>query len=102
MTARFEVHKAVNLRDRYLFGLVGVIEEGMVHTGMNAHLVEEDEDDEVAGDFEGRFHGVEFTEINGTTPEPTLTFHYRDPEKIQRWESIDWEGRTVRLEWSIH
>ena len=30
MAALFEVHHAVNLKDRYLFGLVGVIEEGMV------------------------------------------------------------------------
>ncbi len=96
MTARFEVHKAVNLRDRYLFGLVGVIREGMVHTGMEAHL--EDEDGEK---FEGRVHGVEFMGVDGT-PEPTLTFHYRDPEKIRRWESIDWEGKEVRLEWVLH
>lgn len=95
MAARFEVHQAVNLRDRYLFGLRGVIREGMVHTGMEASLDDEDADSV----FKGRVHGVEFIEEDGVS-EPTLTFHYRDPEKAQRWESIDWEGRRVRLEWS--
>jgi len=97
MAARFEVHRAVNLSDRYLFGLVGVIEDGMVHTGMEAYL----EDEEDGEKFEGRVHGVEFMRVGGT-PEPTLTFHYRDPEKIRRWESIDWEGKKVRLEWVVH
>jgi hypothetical protein len=97
MAARFEVHRAVNLKDRYLFGLIGIIEEGMVHTGMEASL----EGDEDADKFEGKVHGVEFIEEEGT-PEPTLTFHYRDPEKLKRWESIDWKGKTVRLEWSFH
>ncbi len=96
MAARFEVHQAVNLRERYLFGLVGVIEEGMVHTGMDASL----EDDEGAR-FEGKVHGVEYFEKDGTA-EPTLTFHYRDPEKVKRWESIEWNGKTVRLEWPTH
>lgn len=97
MTALFEVHQAVNLKDRYLFGLIGVIEEGMVHTGMEATLA----DDGEAGGFEGTVHGVEFIGVDGM-PEPTLTFHYRDPEKIRRWESIDWEGRKVRLQWVLH
>jgi len=97
MAARFEVHRAVNLKDRYLFGLIGVIEEGMVHTGMEASL----EGDGGAELFEGTVHGVEFLEADGT-PEPTLTFHYRDPEKIRRWESIDWEGKKVRLEWAFN
>jgi hypothetical protein len=43
-------------------------------------------------------HGVEFLEEDGHQ-ELTLTFHYRDPEKLHRWESIDWEGRKVKLEW---
>jgi len=97
MAALFEVHRAVNLKDRYLFGLVGVIEEGMVHTGMDASLA----DDEDGQKFEGTVHGVEFMGMDGT-PEPTLTFHYRDPEKIKRWESIQWEGKKVRLEWALH
>lgn len=96
MAALFEVHRAVNLKDRYLFGLVGVIEEGMVHTGMEAILTDDEEHR-----FEGTVHGVEFMPADGI-PEPTLTFHYRDPEKIRRWESIDWAGRKVRLEWAIH
>ena len=98
MAALFEVHRAVNLKDRYLFGLVGVIEEGMVHTGMAASLAEEEE----GQDFAGKVHGVEFLSVDGVVDgvqEPTLTFHYRDPEKLRRWESIDWEGRRVRLEW---
>jgi hypothetical protein len=98
MAALFEVHRAVNLKDRYLFGLVGVIEEGMVHTGMEASLT----DDEDAPKFEGKVHGVEFVGAEGIIPEPTLTFHYRDPEKLERWESIDWEGKKLRLEWSLH
>lgn len=95
MAARFEVHQAVNLKDRYLFGLVGVIEEGMVHTGMEASLDESGTE----SNFQGKVHGVEFLEQNGVT-EPTLTFHYRDPDKIRRWESIDWKGKKIRLEWT--
>ncbi len=97
MAALFEVHRAVNLKDRYLFGLVGVIEEGMVHTGMEASL----DDAEDAQKFEGKVHGVEFVGTDGI-PEPTLTFHYRDPEKLERWESISWEGKRIRLEWSLY
>jgi len=96
MAARFEVHRAINLKDRYLFGLSGVIKEGMVHTGMKASL----EDDEDAGKFEGKVHGVNFLPSEDV-PEPTLTFHYRDPEKIKRWESIDWEGKNIHLEWTF-
>lgn len=94
MTARFEVHRAVILRDRYLFGLSGVIEEGMVQTGMLAGLG----DDEDAPKFEGTVHGVEYLETDGTAG-PTLTFHYRDPRKLERWESIRWEGKKLHLEW---
>jgi hypothetical protein len=96
MAALFEVHRAVNLKDRYLFGLVGVIEEGMVHTGMDACLT----DGEDADKFEGKVHGVEFVGNDGIT-EPTLTFHYRDPKKIERWESINWAGKRLRLEWPL-
>ena len=96
MAALFEVRRAVNLKDRYLFGLVGVIEEGMVHTGMEASLG----DDEDAQKFEGKVHGVEFVGAEGI-PEPTLTFHYRDPEKLKRWKSINWEGKKIRLVWSL-
>jgi hypothetical protein len=95
MPARFEVHRAINLKDRYLFGLSGVIEEGMVYTGMDASL----EDEEESELFHGRVHGVEFVEGDEGVPEPTLTFHYRSPEKINRWESIDWTGKKLRLEW---
>ena len=97
MAALFEVHRAINLKERYLFGLIGVIEEGMVHTGMEASL----DGDEDAQKFEGKVHGVEYVGTDGI-PEPTLTFHYRDPEKIERWESINWEGKRIRLEWSLH
>ena len=65
MAALFEVHRAVNLKDRYLFALVGVIEEGMVHTGMEASLT----DDEDAPKFEGKVHGVEFVGAEGIIPE---------------------------------
>ena len=53
MAALFEVHRAINLKERYLFGLTGVIEEGMVHTGMEASL----DGDEDAQKFEGKVHG---------------------------------------------
>lgn len=96
MAARFEVHRAVNLKDRYLFALSGVIKEGMVHTGMEASLEDEEDTDK----FEGKVHGVEFLPSDDI-PEPTLTFHYRDPEKIKRWESINWEGKKISLEWSF-
>ncbi len=96
MAALFEVHRAVNLKDRYLFGLIGVIEEGMVHTGMEATLG----DDEDAPKFEGMVHGVEFLETDGIA-EPTLTFHYRDPLKLERWESIRWEGKKLHLVWPL-
>lgn len=95
MAARFEVHHGINLRDRYLFGLIGVIEEGMVHTGMEASL----EDEEVGTELLGKVHGVEFMEQDGIT-EPTLTFHYRNPDKIRRWEGVDWKGKKLKLEWS--
>lgn len=97
MAARFEVHRAINLKDRYLFGLSGVIEEGMVHTGMAASL-----QDEEGHRFEGRVHGVEYFEEEQGQSEPTLTFHYRDPEKVKRWESIDWEGKKLHLEWVVN
>lgn len=93
MSARFEVHRAQNLKDRYLFALSGVIREGMVHIGMDASL--EGEGD---GPFKGTVHSVEYLEPNGDA-EPALTFHYRDPRKIERWESIDWEGKELHLEW---
>jgi hypothetical protein len=97
MAARFEVHRAINLKDRYLFGLSGVIEEGMVHTGMAATLEGDD-----GRRFEGHVHGVEYFEEENGQPEPTLTFHYRDPEKVRRWESINWEGKKLYLEWDLN
>jgi hypothetical protein len=69
----------------------------MVHTGMDASLTDDDDREK----FVGKVHGVEFMGSDGM-PEPTLTFHYRDPEKIKRWESIDWEGKKIRLEWPLH
>jgi hypothetical protein len=95
MAARFEVHRAINLKDRYLFGLSGVIEEGMVQTGMDASI----EGLNGSESFRGRVHGVEFVEGEDGIAEPTLTFHYRSPEKIDRWEAIDWTGKKLRLEW---
>ncbi len=97
MAARFEVHRAVHLGDRYLFGLSGVIEEGMVQTGMTASMESED-----GTRFEGRVHGVEYMEEEDGVPEPILTFHYRDPAKLERWQSTEWEGKKLHLEWVVH
>ncbi len=96
MTAHFEVHRAFALDSRGLFVLSGVITGGMVQTGMRATLA----DDEEA--FAATVHGVEFIDrVNGDPrkSEPSLTFSYSSPEKLARWLSIDWEGRTLRLGW---
>ncbi len=47
-------------------------------------------------------HGVEFldrVDESATTSEPSLTFSYSDPEKLERWQAIAWAGRTLRLGW---
>lgn len=92
MSARFHVHRSLVLPDRSLFLLAGVIEEGMVNTGMRAVL---DDDEEP---FEATVHTVEFA-AGGEVPEPALTFHYSSDEKLERWRALPWEGRTLRLEW---
>lgn len=96
MAARFEVHRAFPLESRGLFVLAGVIAEGMVHVGMRATL----EGGEAA--FDAKVHGVEFIDRVDGDPrgsEPTLTFSYSDPEKLARWQAIDWEGKVLRLGW---
>lgn len=89
------MHRSLVLPERSLFVLAGVIEEGMVNTGMRAVL---------DGDspFEATVHTVEFApgrEGEGGAPEPALTFHYSSEEKLERWMDLSWEGRTVLLEW---
>lgn len=96
MTARFEVHRSSTLESRNLFVLAGVITEGMVQTGMRATLEE-------GGDtFVAKVHGVEFLDGpdgDASVGEPALTFSYSAPDKLARWQAIDWAGRTLRLEW---
>ena len=96
MSARFRVHRTLVLPERSLFVLTGVIEEGMVNTGMRAVLEDED------ASFEASVHTVEFAPESDDEPgavEPALTFHYSSDEKLAGWTSVPWEGRTVRLEW---
>jgi hypothetical protein len=92
MAAAFEVHRSFVLEGRNLFGLAGVITDGMVQVGMSAN---------VEDNFAARVHGVEFLE-DGTVAaagEPALLFSYSNPEKLERWRSIDWQGRKLELSW---
>lgn len=110
MTAEFEVHHAFRIEDRSLFGLSGTLVSGMVQTGMQASL----EGDPEA--FDARVHTVEFraptgrgkeeagTSAEGGSPEasasePALLFYYSRPEKLERWEAIEWPGRRLWLSW---
>jgi hypothetical protein len=96
MTTRFEVHGAFVLEARALFVLSGVITEGMVQTGMRATL----EGGEHS--FSAKVHGVEFldrADEDVRAGEPSLTFSYSGPEKLARWQAIDWTGRTLMLGW---
>lgn len=91
MVTEFEVHEAIVLEERGLVALAGEVREGTPRTGMRATLAEGDR-------FDARVHGVEFLEeVAGT--EPALTFSYGDEETLERWRSIDWPGRRVRLGW---
>lgn len=91
MAARFEVDRAFDLEERGLFVLAGSMSEGMVRVGMTATLEGDD------GAFSRPVHGVEFLEEAG--PEPCLTFHCRDRERMEEWLAMGWEGRTLSLTW---
>lgn len=93
MAAAFEVHRSFVLKDRNLFGLAGVITDGMVQIGMSA--------DAQADGFAARVHTVEFLGegMDAATGEPALLFSYSNQDKLQRWQSIDWEGRRLELSW---
>ena len=96
MSARFRVHRTRVLRERSLFVLSGIIEEGMVNTGMRAVL------EDAEAPFEATVHTVEFApggEDADGPPEPALTFHYSSEEKLERWTALPWEGSTVLLAW---
>lgn len=96
MSARFRVHRSLVIPERSLFVLAGIIEEGMVNTGMRAVLENAD------APFEATVHTVEFAPIAEDAdgpPEPALTFHYSSEEKLERWTALPWEGSTVLLEW---
>jgi hypothetical protein len=94
MAAAFEVHRSFVLEGRNLFALAGVITDGMVQVGMSANVGE--------NGFAARVHGVEFLEgetVDAATGEPALLFSYSSPDKLRRWQSIDWEGRRLDLTW---
>jgi hypothetical protein len=92
MPATFEVHEALPLADRGLLALRGEIRDGMVQTGMVATRA-----DGSARSFHERVHSVEYLELPGSPACPALTFHYRDPAKLDRWMSLGWEGETLSL-----
>ncbi|MBI4540586.1 MAG: hypothetical protein HY704_13880 [Gemmatimonadetes bacterium] len=94
MAAKFEVHRVVTREEKGLFILVGAMVEGMVQVGMNATL-----EGGEGGSFDAPVHSVEFVEGTGGETEPALTFHYRDPAKLGRWQAVAWEGRALRLEY---
>jgi hypothetical protein len=64
----------------------------MVVTGMTATL-----DDGTRQPFKERVHSIEYIDRPGAAGRPTLTFHYRDPAKLERWMALPWEGRTLSL-----
>ena len=92
MASSFEVRGAFALEERGLFALSGEIREGMVQTGMLA--VRGDASD--AG-FSERIHSVEFLDRPAAAGLPTLTFHYRDRAKLERWMKLGWEGQTLAV-----
>lgn len=95
MDASFTVLRAFVLEERSLFALAGEISAGMVQIGMRATLPGRP-------DFEARVHGVEFLHRPEDEPDaggPALTFSYSKPEKLERWRSIDWPGRTLEFDW---
>jgi hypothetical protein len=91
MPATFEVHQALALSGRGLFALRGEIRDGMVQTGMVAKL------EAAERAFEERVHSVEYLDMPGTDGWPALTFHYRDPAKLERWMALGLEGETLSL-----
>jgi hypothetical protein len=92
MPSTFDVHQALALEERGLFALCGEIRDGMVQTGMVATLA-----DDQGRSFEERVHSVEYLDLPGAAGLPTLTFHYRDPAKLDRWMALGWEGETLSL-----
>jgi hypothetical protein len=94
MSASFRVHRSFALPTRSVFVLAGEITEGMVQIGMRATLRDS------ADAFSARVHGVEFADrVEGDGSEPALTFSYSKPQKLQRWEAIDWAGKDLDLGW---
>lgn len=94
MSASFHVHRSFVLPSRSLFVLAGEITEGMVQIGMQATI-------RGSEGFDARVHGVEFVDRTGGAEgsEPALTFSYSKPEKLARWEAIDWSGKELELRW---
>ena len=90
MAAHFKSQTPQTLEARTLFMVPGEVLGGNVQTGMVARLVE---GAEIV--FEEPVHGVEF--VDGR---PALTFSYSRAEKLERWQAIDWDGRTIELSWA--
>jgi hypothetical protein len=92
MASTFEVHGALAISERGLFGLTGEIGSGTVQTGMLASLATDS-----SPLFRERVHSVEYLDLPEARGKPTLTFHYRDPVKLSRWMAIEWTGQTLSL-----
>lgn len=96
MVSEFEVHRSFHFPERSLFGVSGVFRSGMAEVGMEATL---------PGDeplFRARVHSIEFLDPSAPESEgsePALLFSYSRPEKLGRWQAIDWPGAVLRLAW---
>ena len=74
--------------------LAGEITDGMVQIGMRAEARGAEDA------FSARVHGLEFVDrVDGEGTEPALTFSYSRPEKLERWEAIDWAETDLDLGW---
>ena len=95
MASSFTIHQVVALGDRGLLAVAGELRDGMVQAGMLASL-----DDPIGyggPPFRERIHGVEYLDLPGVSGLPTLTFHFRDPAKLERWLALGLEGRTLSV-----
>lgn len=88
MAAVFEVHRGSVDAPRELLVLEGVVVDGMVRTGMFA-----DPEGAHLDGFPAPVHSVEFVERTAgeaDSMEPALTFHFRDPGKLEALGEHDW------------
>ena len=92
MASSFDVHQVFALSDRGLLAVSGEIRDGMVQTGMLAWC-----EDGGQPPFRERIHSVEYLDLPEAAGRPALTFHFRDPSKLERWLSLGLEGRTLSV-----